>query len=83
MERVTDKKLQHLVSCINGLWEIDYGEIGSIILNYAYGSVSVQKLINEFGGVNELCGYCTKRECYNFLNGLYYGINMGLIKNGK
>lgn len=34
MERVTDKKLQHLVSCINGLLEIDYGEIGVATIDF-------------------------------------------------
>ena len=87
MERITQTQLEAIVRRINDVtgspqvaWtKTESGckaNIGCYHLNYAYGGVSLERMVSVGGGVQDVfrCGHVTKRELANrmwaFLEGL-------------
>lgn len=87
MQRITDRDLNGLVARINrtfGEREEAYtsdaegfrANVGTFVIDHAYGGVSLYRLMNEGGGVTDVLrtGHTTKRDLYNqmhaFLNGI-------------
>ena len=78
--RITQKFLETKVERLNKMVGFDnpeYSTIGSYVLDYAYGGVSLHKYTNKSGGVSDIfrCGYIPKRELCDLIsayeNGLY------------
>ena len=84
--RISQSNLESLVDTINRITkspEKPYNEnganIGNFHLSYAYGGVTLHRMMNDGGGVTTPLGggYFTKRELYEklhtFITGLSYG----------
>lgn len=75
MNRITQKDLDYQVSRLNERAghgdNPKYGTSGAYTLSYAYGGVKLEQYC-EGGGVWTIStnGYGTKRELYNFMNGM-------------
>ena len=79
MERITQTQLEAIVERINRAtnspfesWTKDASgkftaNIGNYHLDYAYGGVSLERMVNSGGGVQDVfrCGHVTKRELAN------------------
>ena len=87
MTRITEKQLQGIVNLINRLTQapeksftkVDgkiIWNIGNYHLSFAYGGVSLHRIVSTGGGVSEVfgCGHVPKRELairmYAFTSGL-------------
>lgn len=86
MERITEKQLEAVVERLNRLthsplasWiKSDEGHranIGNYHLDYAYGYVSLARMVNGGGGIEKILPGGTKRECYEQLQAFIRGIN--------
>ena len=87
--RITKQKLQNVLDAINLAagqkvepWTKDEtgryrANVGTYVLDWAYGGVALSQLTNESGGERDITGRGTKRETYRlmqaFLDGLYAG----------
>lgn len=70
MKRITEKQLQTLVDRLNekaGIVHPSMRNVGTYMLSFAYGGVSLHRLMNESGGVDDVfsCGHVPKRDLYN------------------
>ena len=70
MKRITEKQLQTLVDRLNEKASIVHPSmrnVGTYMLSFAYGGVSLHRLMNESGGVDDVfsCGHVPKRDLYN------------------
>jgi len=71
MNRITQRDLEALVRRLNVIaghgTAPKYSTIGAYCLDYAYGGVSLERYMNEQGGVDDIfrCGHITKRDLYN------------------
>jgi hypothetical protein len=79
--RITQKDLENLLTRINehaghGA-KPAYGTPGAYVLSYAYGGVKLEQYCKG-GGVRTIStnGYGTKRELYNFMQGMNAGAGM-------
>lgn len=74
--RITKSDLDYQVGNLNENAGFErnpkYSTIGAYTLDYAYGGVQLQQYVNPCGGVRTISigGYGTKRELYNFMNGM-------------
>jgi len=85
--RTTEKELQSLVQWLNKITNSPTDENGNQIGNYhlafAYGGVTLHRIVNSGGGVSTPLGggYFTKRELAaklrSFIAGIEYGIEYG------
>jgi hypothetical protein len=87
MDRITKTKLQHVLDAINHAagrklepWTQDASgryraNVGTYVLDWAYGGVRLSQITSEGGGERDITGRGTKRETYYrmhaFLDGLY------------
>ena len=85
--RITKQQLQNLLDRINQAtghtlepWTQDEtgrprANVGTYVLDWAYGGVRLSQLTNESGGERDITGLGTKRETYcrmqGFLDGIY------------
>lgn len=85
MDRITNKQLEYVVGRINMLTNSplaystrDNGQFKANIGHYhiygAYGMQGLHQTMNEGGGVHEIIGLSTKRELYNRMQSLIYGL---------
>lgn len=85
MDRITKTQLQYIVERINTLTNnpLTYStredgnfkaNIGHYHLYSAYGATGLHQTMNEGGGVHEIIGLSTKRELYNRMQSLIYGL---------
>ena len=85
MNRISKAQLQFKVDCINTLTgnplpysTRDNGQFKANIGNYhvysAYGAYGLHQTMNEGGGVHEIIGLSTKRELFNRMQSLIYGL---------
>lgn len=85
MERITEKQLEAVVERLNRItnspldsWtKTEKGHkanIGNYHLDYAYGYVSLARMMNEGGGIEKILGGGTKRELYEQLHAFLAGI---------
>lgn len=70
MKRITEKQLQALVDRLNEKANIVHPSmrnVGTYMLSFAYGGVSLHRIMNESGGVDDVfrCGHVPKRDLYN------------------
>lgn len=95
MNRITDKDLQAVVNRINrttnspseSYTKDEVGKynacIGNYHISYAYGGVSLHRMMSEGGGVNDVfnSGHIPKRELYERMQAYLRGIefNQGNI----
>ncbi len=51
--------------------------VGNYHLDYAYGGVTLVRMVTESGGITEISrnGFGTKRELYNWMGAFLTGIN--------
>ena len=87
--RITKQHLQNVLDAINLAagqkvkpWAQDEtgryrSNVGTYVLDWAYGGVALSQLTNESGGERDITKRGTKRETYHlmhaFLDGLYAG----------
>ena len=64
-----EKRIEYLNN-LNGFTNVKYETIGAYFLGGAYGGYSLEKRVNEKGGVNQLIGHLPKKDVYNFVNGM-------------
>lgn len=81
MQRMTDRHLKAKADTINRLLGFDpetisWNTIGAIRIGSAYGGTSVEMVMNEHGGVEQLQGYGTKREAATFLSGMTFALRI-------
>ena len=79
MNRITERMLESKVAYINKLKGIENPGVcvpGSYYLDFAYGGVSLARVINEGGGINSVfgCGFVPKRELFGLLNAYIEGL---------
>ena len=87
MDRITQKDLEAVVARINAVTnspmtqyaKIDdkyVGQIGNYHLSYAYGGVSLHRMVNEGGGISDVfrSGHMPKRELYERMHAFISGI---------
>lgn len=85
MDRITDKQLRSLIDVINEVtgspkesWVREgdkfTAQIGNYHLSGQYGGVSLERMMNEGGGVNVIFGTTTKRDLYNQLHAFLRGL---------
>jgi hypothetical protein len=88
MNRITRQDLESVVNRINQItgspehaWEIQAdGIYKALIGNYhlpgAYGGVSLHRMVNARGGVEDVfrCGHVTKRDLYNRMQAFITGL---------
>ena len=88
MRRITNKDLQLAVDRLNTITDNKLGayekqengqyksNVGNYHLSYAYSGVSLHKMVNQAGGVQDVfrCGHIPKRDLYNriwaFIDGM-------------
>ncbi len=88
MERISQKNLEYLVDRINSLTNSPkeayvkngngkyHAQIGNYHIDYAYGGVTLDRMTNERGGVNQIFpGHMPKRELYVLLQSFIKGID--------
>jgi hypothetical protein len=84
-DRITQKDLEYQVATINEItkspaqpWnaETKKANIGNYHLSYAYGGVTLHRMVNEGGGVTTPLGsgYRTKRELYEKMHAFIAGL---------
>ena len=81
MERITEKMLNYRVEHLNNITghENDkYNEIDSYTLSFAYGGVSLHRIVNDCGGVVDVfsCGHVPKRELFGLIKAYISGIQL-------
>jgi len=90
MERITQSQLESIVERINRTtnspltsWTKDSSgkctaNIGNYHLDYAYGGVSLERMVSPGGGVQDVfrCGHVTKRELANRMWAFLEGIEL-------
>ncbi len=87
MNRITEKNLQAVVDRINRITESPItpyvrqdgkciAQIGNYHLSGAYGGVSLHRMQNQGGGIQDVfgCGHVPKRELYDRLHAFIRGI---------
>lgn len=88
MERITEKHLQAVVDRINTATKSPMqpyvknadgryvAQIGNYHLSHAYGGVSLHRMHNEGGSIEDVfgCGHVAKRELYNRLYAFMAGL---------
>ena len=72
---ITKKTLEAMVkrlNAVNGIEKAEWNTVGSFRLYKDACGFSVQKVVNDGGGVSNVggCYGMTTKECYFFLNGL-------------
>ena len=82
MERTTQKDLEYLVKRINEVTKSPteqytkdnptgrfWANVGNYHLDYAYGGVSLVRMVNQCGGIESIShhGHVPKRELYNWM----------------
>lgn len=94
MDRITIKQLEKRVEYLNILtnnsptpWRVIDGKmvanIGTYVLNGAYGGYQVSRLATLGGGQSDVIhGFHSKRTCWWYLNAYIDGIAEGLNKEG-
>jgi hypothetical protein len=81
-QRITDGMIEARIDTINRMLghetvPVPYSTIGGVVRASAYGGTGVHRYNNEFGGVSDLFGgYSTKREVYNFLQGMIQALRI-------
>ncbi len=79
--RITEKTLQMAIDQLNWIKgfreKIEWNTIGSYQLSYAYGGVSLHKVLSEHGAIRDVfnCGHIPKKDLYNRI--CAYRIGMG------
>lgn len=51
--------------------------IGTYVLDYAYGGVALTQLVSEGGGCRTIIDRGTRRECYDQIRSLLEGVRIG------
>lgn len=91
MNRITDIDLKNLVHRINDVTKSPktYSSdgktnVGYFHVSYEYGGVSLQRTVNEGGGVELPLGYgiWKKRELYDLMQAFYAGLSLQPINQG-
>lgn len=86
--RVTEKQLQAIVDRINTVTKspiqpysknkkgMPFSNIGNYHLSHAYGGVSLHRMVNECGGVDDVfrCGHVPKRVLADLMHAFLSGI---------
>lgn len=72
---ITKKNLESMVNRLNaihGIENANWNTVNSFRLSRDGAGYSIQKVINDFGGVSNVggCYGMTTKECYYFLKGL-------------
>ena len=92
MQRIKESDLKDLIDQLNELTgnpltysshkpdEPFKSNIGHYHLSCAYGGYRLDQLCNEGGGIRVIScnGYSTKRDLYNELQAMLYGIRLGV-----
>jgi hypothetical protein len=94
MNRITEKQLECAVNAINQLTKSPLetysptkgsrvapkyeSNIGNYHLSYAYGGVSLHRIMNKNGGVDDIfrCGHISKRELWNRMQSYICGLTL-------
>ena len=86
--RITEKDLQNILDRINdatgqiteGYPRQDDGtlkcNVGTYVLDWAYGGVRLSQLMNESGGERDITGRGTKRETYGNMRAFLAGVEV-------
>ena len=92
MDRITKKNLTHLLDLINtttrhsteawakgddGLWAAN---VGTYVLDWAYGGVRLCQLCNKGGGQRDVTRRGTKRETYHLMRAFLAGVEATLAR---
>jgi hypothetical protein len=91
MDRITEKHLNSLVAYINQLtnspaesWtkgtdDRYHSNVGNFHLDWAYGGVTLARMVNTSGGISQPLGggFDTKRELFEKLHAFIRGIDEG------
>jgi len=87
--RITKQQLQNLLDRINEAtghklesWTQDEtgryrANVGTYVLDWAYGGVRLSQLTNESGGERDITGLGTKRETYQIMLAFLSGLDSG------
>jgi len=85
-ERITNKDLENVLSRINHIvgakqepWSKDSdgkyrANVGTYVLDYAYGGVRLSQLTSEGGGERDITGRGTKKETYYRMHAFIQGL---------
>lgn len=78
MNRITEKQLEAIVKRLNEVLKAPLepykkvgsrhvAQVGNYHLSWAYGGVSLHKMVNKSGGIEDVfrCGHTTKRDLAN------------------
>lgn len=88
MNRITEKQLNNAVLVLNQLTKSPIAtyvkdkkgkyksQIGNFHLSYAYGGVSLHRICNDGGGIDDVfrCGHVPKRELWNRIQSMIVGL---------
>jgi hypothetical protein len=79
MKRITEKQLQSIVDRLNektGIVHPNMCSVGTYMLSFAYGGVSLHRIMNTSGGVDDVlsCGHIPKRDLYNRMQSYLLGM---------
>ena len=88
--RITNKDLENKLKKVNSFlkfeeepwstYEFDnkeykvFANIGTYYIGQAYGGYRIEQITNKGGGCRNISKRGTKKECYNFLEGMLEGI---------
>jgi hypothetical protein len=88
MKRITIANLENLLTLINEAagqnpeaWTKDEAgqyraNVGTYVLDWAYGAVRLSQMANESGGERDITGRGTKRETYHRMHAFLGGLTM-------
>ena len=74
MYRITMEDLRKRLDYLNKITKEDKYKYQFYI---AYGAYGLDKVVNDSGGARTIIGLTTKRDLYNRLGDLIYGIELG------
>lgn len=74
MNRITMNDLRKRLDYLNEITKEDKYKYQFYI---AYGAYGLDKVVNDGGGVRTIIGLTTKRDLYNRMSDLIYGIELG------
>lgn len=70
MTRVTFKGLKEKCTELNKRKGVKDGDIGSYVIDAAYGMYAVEMIINQYRATRRLYGYDSPKKCMEYLNRL-------------
>ena len=78
--RITQGILEQTVKIINkrnGIENPNYGTVGAYEISYAYGGVSLHKVMSKHGAVKDIfrCGHVPKKDLYNRITAYMEGMD--------